>query len=49
MWDTKGEKFRDIALLNEARRPLSDSLGHGGRDPISPYVFTILGLEAPGF
>lgn len=36
----KGEKFRDIDLLNEARRPLYDYLQHGGRDKASPYVFT---------
>lgn len=36
----KGEKFRDIDLLNEARRPLYDYLLHGGRDSRSPYVFT---------
>ena len=36
----KGEKFRDIDLLNEARRPLYDYLRHGGRDPESSYVFT---------
>jgi site-specific recombinase XerD len=36
----KGEKFRDIDLLNEARRPLYDYLQHGGRDPESLYVFT---------
>src|SRR6266699_1950258 len=36
----KGGKFRDIDLLNEARRPLYDYLRHGGRDPDSPYVFT---------
>ena len=36
----KGEKFRDIDLLNEARRPLYDYLRLGGRDPESPYVFT---------
>src|SRR6266704_3465757 len=36
----KGEKFRDIDLLNEARRPLYDYLQHGGRDKTSPYVFT---------
>lgn len=36
----KGEKFRDIDLLNEARRPLYDYLQHGGRDVTSPYVFT---------
>ncbi len=36
----KGEKFRDIDLLNEARRPLHDYLQHGGRDTTSSYVFT---------
>src|SRR5438093_2579819 len=36
----KGEKFRDIDLLNQARRPLFEYLHHGGRDPDSPYVFT---------
>jgi len=36
----KGEKWRDIDLLNEARRPLYDYLRHGGRDPESHYVFT---------
>jgi site-specific recombinase XerD len=36
----KGEKFRDIDLLNEARRPLYDYLQHGRRDPESIYVFT---------
>jgi site-specific recombinase XerD len=36
----KGGKFRDIDLLNEARRPLHAYLQHGGRDPASPYVFT---------
>lgn len=36
----KGEKFRDIDLLNEARRPLYDYIQHGGRDPESVYVFT---------
>jgi len=36
----KGEKFRDIDLLNEARRPLYDYLQQGGRDKGSPYVFT---------
>ncbi len=36
----KGEKFRDIDLLNEARRPLYDYIQHGGRDKASPYVFT---------
>jgi integrase len=36
----KGGKFRDIDLLNQARRPLFDYLQHGGRDKTSPYVFT---------
>ncbi len=36
----KGEKFRDIDLLNEARRPLYDYIQHGGRDAESIYVFT---------
>ena len=36
----KGEKFRDIDLLNEARRPLYEYLQHGGRDTTSRYVFT---------
>ena len=36
----KGGKFRDIDLLNQARRPLFEYLHHGGRDPDSPYVFT---------
>lgn len=36
----KGEKFREIDLLNEARRPLHLYLQHGGRDETSPYVFT---------
>src|SRR6266700_2386891 len=36
----KGGKFRDIDLLNQARRPLFEYLQHGGRDPASPYVFT---------
>jgi site-specific recombinase XerD len=36
----KGGKFRDIDLLNQARRPLFEYLEHGGRDQISPYVFT---------
>ncbi len=36
----KGGKFRDIDLLNQARRPLFDYLQHGGRDKASPYVFT---------
>src|SRR5947209_6036553 len=36
----KGEKFRDIDLLNEARRPLFEYLQHGRREQSSPYVFT---------
>ncbi len=36
----KGGKFRDIDLLNQARRPLFEYLQHGGRDPESPYIFT---------
>ncbi|MHB8599894.1 MAG: tyrosine-type recombinase/integrase [Ktedonobacteraceae bacterium] len=36
----KGGKFRDIDLLNQARRLLFEYLQHGGRDPESPYVFT---------
>lgn len=36
----KGEKFRDIDLLNEARRPLYDYIQHGGRDTASSYLFT---------
>jgi len=36
----KGEKFREIDLLNEARRPLYLYLQHGGRDETSPYAFT---------
>ncbi len=36
----KGGKFRDIDLLNEARRPLHAYLQHGGRERESPYVFT---------
>ncbi len=36
----KGEKFRDIDLVNEARRPLHLYLQQGGRDRSSPYVFT---------
>jgi len=36
----KGEKFRDIDLLNEARRPLYHYLQHGRRERTSPYVFT---------
>ncbi len=36
----KGEKFRDINLLNAARRPLFDYIQHGGRDAESLYVFT---------
>jgi site-specific recombinase XerD len=36
----KGGKFRDIDLLNEARRPLYSYLQNGGRDRESLYVFT---------
>ena len=36
----KGEKFRDIDLLNDARRPLYDYLLHGRREQSSLYVFT---------
>jgi len=36
----KGGKFRDIDLLNQARRPLFEYLRHGGRDPDSSYVFS---------
>lgn len=36
----KGRKFREIDLLNQARRPLFEYLQHGGRDPESPYIFT---------
>lgn len=36
----KGEKWREIDLLNEARRPLHLYLQHGGRDESSLYVFT---------
>ncbi len=36
----KGEKFREIDLVNEARRPLYIYLQQGGRDRSSPYVFT---------
>lgn len=36
----KGEKLRDIDLLNEARRPLHDYLQHGRRDRESLYTFT---------
>jgi len=36
----KGGKFRDIDLLNQARRPLFEYLQRGGRDPDSPYIFT---------
>jgi len=36
----KGEKFRDIDLLNQARRPLYDYIQHGGRRSESSYVFT---------
>jgi hypothetical protein len=43
----KGEKFREIDLLNEARRPLHLYLQHGGRDESSPYVFTEKGEDEP--
>jgi len=36
----KGEKFRDIDLVNEARGPLYEYLQHGGRDNTCFYVFT---------
>ena len=36
----KGEKRRQIDLLNEVRRPLYLYLQRGGRDETSPYVFT---------
>ena len=36
----KGEKRREIDLLNNVRRPLYQYLHHGGRDERSPYVFT---------
>ncbi|WP_205672434.1 tyrosine-type recombinase/integrase [Ammoniphilus sp. YIM 78166] len=36
----KGNKMRDIDLLNQARSPLYKYIQHGGRDPDSPYVFT---------
>jgi site-specific recombinase XerD len=36
----KGEKVREIDLLNDARRPLYVYLQRGGRDRGSPYVFT---------
>lgn len=36
----KGEKFREIDVLNEVRRPLHLYLQRGGRDESSPYVFT---------
>lgn len=36
----KGGKFRDIDLLNQARRPVFEYLHHGGRDKTSRYVFT---------
>jgi site-specific recombinase XerD len=36
----KGGKFRDIDLINQARRPLFEYLQHGGRDPESSYTFT---------
>lgn len=36
----KGDKIREIDLLNKARRPLHLYLQYGGRDESSPYVFT---------
>ena len=36
----KGGKFRDIDLLNQARRPLFEYLQHGGHEKMSPYAFT---------
>ena len=39
MWH-KGEKYRDIVLLNPARDPLYDYLQHGKRARDSQYVFT---------
>jgi site-specific recombinase XerD len=36
----KGNKVREIDLLNAARRPLYEYLQHGRRDRESPYVFT---------
>jgi len=36
----KGEKYRDIVLLNPARDPLYDYLHHGKRARDSQYVFT---------
>ncbi len=36
----KGGKFRDIDLLNQARRPLFEYLQRGGRDRASSYIFT---------
>lgn len=36
----KGNKERDLDLVNAARRPLHAYLHHGGRDPDSPFVFT---------
>ena len=36
----QGGKFRTIALLEQARRPLFAYLQHGARDPDSLYVFT---------
>jgi site-specific recombinase XerD len=36
----KGEKWREIDLINAARRPLHDYLQKGGRDQSSRYVFT---------
>lgn len=36
----KGGKGRDIDLVNAVRRPLSEYIHRGGRDPESPYLFT---------
>ncbi len=36
----RGGKFRDIDLLNQARRPLFEYMQRSGRDPESPYTFT---------
>jgi integrase len=36
----KGDKARDIDLLNAVRKPLATYLQRGGRDPESPFAFT---------
>lgn len=36
----KGEKWREIDLVNAARRPIYQYLQQGGRERTSPYVFT---------